>query len=1213
MNTIKGIVKKNVNIGNSTETYSFLTLNPSLTDSEKLNSTDRRKVEVGNNIDISDTLKQFFSLYLTEFKGDEQEPFEGIFNRAIPKECLAVKDEEVIKNELKKIFPDYTPLIDEKKDENKNIENNDKTIIHICRNSKGKVVAGMVLEFYAKRDNGTLSNLVNFQSKSSLILTYLFVSEDQKRKGLGTYMIKNELKIITNNLHYFIEKKDTEETLFKPDFVFFEVENPLFLKENSTNTSIDNEKSDEKAERQLDKEKLNKNEQADYTQSSEEIKCLKKLAFFRKVGARWIDIPYVQPSLSKDKERVYNLFFMILPELSRGVSDNPFIINKYHVLDFLISFYNTNEDEKRIERKMDDYTFEDFYPVEIGSLPAIIEKDEDLARIFLSIEIADVIDDLEDQGHQITKMRMRDEIKSEITAKQLLFKLRDLYLKIENKDLCSKQSNIKKTENEVLNGYFKEILKYQKKIGNDYDNDTFRLKEIPSFSIQKILFNQASIAFHIALKSNVKLEHFTLIKNKKKYEEVCYEYKKKNESGQYSDKITNLHLLSYKDKDGNIMDFNRLTCSFFGSYENDLLSSNYYQEKAPIRSKKMCHFDLEIEFSEKIEFLSEGRRETLFIYNKSNSLTKNNSNKNFDKDNINKNILSYKKKVKCFLNMMFFKPDEHKTLSDEYSKIINKQNPTQKEIQKIIDYEVAIAKNIVWELVITNDIDNTNNTKIPLTEFEIIQLSKFFSGKQEKSNIKLNFSKIDSRQKDKASQSKQEDGISKDNQEEISIEIIKILNDLVDTKPSIYDVHAGTIQIDTKNIEILGKKNKNEELEEPSYYDYEPLFIEENNDNDEANESGKYKLGYCTRESRIKSLLEEYLKDNVDNIDLMNEIYFKTRATEEAISNLEIYRNARYFHFDDSFTGFEDRYNENAFMKYFFDTMCGIALGIFDYGRMGYEEVTDTISPLNESATDKAMIIMKRNTIFSLCHNNSVYESSIATIGISPYLIIPNSILVYNRIQAEQSKEFFDNVFSLTKDDISNKDFLVARENAKNSLGISNNELYQLLLVLRKRIETYLDKVNIPNVFNYGTEREIYDTGMNDRGIEESISQIKGTKNELDESIKDILEIRQSIFENLTTIFLGILSFVGLWDPIVNHLDVEREGFYIANGFLQGKYTFNLGAILLIILFIGFVLYFGIKLKNILPQHVTVDWPKFFYKKIIPIAIVILFFLLYFF
>ena len=86
MNTIKGIVKKNVNIGNSTETYSFLTLNPSLTDSEKLNSTDRRKVEVGNNIDISDTLKQFFSLYLTEFKGDEQEPFEGIFNRAIPKE-----------------------------------------------------------------------------------------------------------------------------------------------------------------------------------------------------------------------------------------------------------------------------------------------------------------------------------------------------------------------------------------------------------------------------------------------------------------------------------------------------------------------------------------------------------------------------------------------------------------------------------------------------------------------------------------------------------------------------------------------------------------------------------------------------------------------------------------------------------------------------------------------------------------------------------------------------------------------------------------------------------------------------------------------------------------------------------------------------------------------------------------------------------------------
>lgn len=1065
-------------------------------------------------------LDDFFVIYLDNFKGDECEPLEKLLLRVVPIKFHGQINTENLPEIHKKLQIEENDFIDTNSEDYSDYiarlnSSSDQTVLLICNNEENIVVGGMIIEYYAKRDNGIINTVHSFKPVSFAILTYIFIKDSKLRhqrsvpKGLGTFLIKYKLPLLINNEIYSIPLESSVKDKGRPEYVFFEVDSPQYIQTET-----------------------NKHEKADFSISTEEYWCIERLNFFNKVGARWIDISYVQPKLDKTKERVYQLLFMVLPHVSIGLDENPFIINKLHVLDFLVSFYNTNEET---DIKLNEFScgFVD------NSNNSILPSDEDLSRSWLRMQLSDVLDDIENNQ---PKYNIRSLIK--------------LQSDIED-DFDSKAD--KRNESVSITKRWDSFLDELKSLNLKKANGNIYLKEVPKYKTPKLLFDKASIAFHIALKPKLRFSQV-------KYDSspnigLFYEYNVLSPTNSNEQKCCNFLLLKENNK---IQLFDDINCPIFNSYENDLLSHKYYDKRAPFKSKRLSTFKLKITFPYKIEFLSEGRKESILINSKPDRFAEAIEKKE-------KKYFKYSKEVKCILNLMYFKPDEIKDLEIEYNSISNFDSPNEKEQKIIREYEYHIAQNLVWELIFTNDTHKEDITKKEFTEYEIIQLAKFFSGKQEKSTIQLEFGETE--------------------KDSFNEHLIKILEDITKRNPTIYDVQAGTIQIDTLNTKILTEINsldsENEVSQKAINYSYLNLFLPEK-ENEEANST--IKPNYQNNNFRLKTLLEEYLKDRVDNLELLDEIYFQKKGETEPISNLEVYRNIKDFHFDDAYTGFEDRYNENEFLKYFLDTLCGISLGIFDFERMGYEEVTDTISPLYESATDKALIVMKRASLFSACHDNSVYESSINTIGISPYLIIPNSVLVYNRLQAEQNKQMIDDIFKLTKDEIDPKDFNYLKEKAKKILNIKNDELYQILLSLRKRTETYIDKINIANVFNYSTEQEIYSRGMKDRGIEENIYQIQETKKELDESIKDLLDIRQTIFGTLVTIFLGILSFSSLWDPIVTHFDYEFDGFYIVDGFLQGYYTFNVGALIFSILFITFLIYFGRRLFYIIPKYIISGW-----------------------
>jgi|GEM_PF-3724461 len=168
------------------------------------------------------------------------------------------------------------PIIDEREDfdlilqriETKTFQDDAKTFLLL------EVNGGMVVEYYP--------------SAKSLLITYIFVDETHRHKGIGAELLIKGLQNV---------KSKIAENLNKPCFakVFLEVHSPEKTNEDSIIAAL-------------------------------------RYEFFKKNGAKKIDIPYVQPSLGEGKNRVKDLDFLTIPNNGESLQKN-------QIYSFLYSFY----------------------------------------------------------------------------------------------------------------------------------------------------------------------------------------------------------------------------------------------------------------------------------------------------------------------------------------------------------------------------------------------------------------------------------------------------------------------------------------------------------------------------------------------------------------------------------------------------------------------------------------------------------------------------------------------------------------------------------------------------------------------------------------------------------------------------------------------------------------------------------------------------------
>jgi GNAT superfamily N-acetyltransferase len=207
-------------------------------------------------------------------------------------------------------------------------------------------------------------------------------------------------------------------------------------------------------------------------------------------------------------------------------------------------------------------------------------------------------------------------------------------------------------------------------------------------------------------------------------------------------------------------------------------------------------------------------------------------------------------------------------------------------------------------------------------------------------------------------------------------------------------------------------------------------------------------------------------------------------------------------------------YNDPTFQA-INNIFCGFALGIFDFERMDFDEVTDTLIP--RKANENYLLLLNRGILLCACHDDDMFASTLDSIGMSPYLLIPNMVLVNNEFTLNRIDSSIENSYR--------------HQNSKGQIAL--NELRRV----RTEIDHWLNDNYLPNIFQYPSEKDLYDFGTDHRGLLIYKSNLEKNIQTLDDLKEELISNRQENSDLMMTILLTLLSgiqFQSMFESFVN-------------------------------------------------------------------------------
>ncbi len=208
------------------------------------------------------------------------------------------------------------------------------------------------------------------------------------------------------------------------------------------------------------------------------------------------------------------------------------------------------------------------------------------------------------------------------------------------------------------------------------------------------------------------------------------------------------------------------------------------------------------------------------------------------------------------------------------------------------------------------------------------------------------------------------------------------------------------------------------------------------------------------------------------------------------------------------------------YARYVFETYCGICLGIFDYDRMGIQEIGDTLVPLTDSKNEDSFISIHRGVLAMLGHNDDVMETFWDTLGINAYLLIPSAVLAHNDMVSRDADSRLDKLLNDLRE------------------GRSKLSVRQLNLE-RNYIDDLLNDDILGNVFQYKTEKEIYEEGMQRRGITERIKDDRSKLEQLDKLINEKQEAGSTRYQRRITFLATLVGIFSSYQYIHDYFQNE--------------------------------------------------------------------------
>lgn len=243
------------------------------------------------------------------------------------------------------------------------------------------------------------------------------------------------------------------------------------------------------------------------------------------------------------------------------------------------------------------------------------------------------------------------------------------------------------------------------------------------------------------------------------------------------------------------------------------------------------------------------------------------------------------------------------------------------------------------------------------------------------------------------------------------------------------------------------------------------------------------RLGFAEKDSQLKNLQTGIIQIETSELDAIQKINFN--------DFFKIFRNKSKSEI------------ENDSLKQFSKTLCGIILGIFDFNRMDYDEIFDTIQPIVPA--ESSFIVLCRGTLFKISEEDEIMESVSNHVVVSPYLLVPNMVLAYNEFILMQAKNEVD-----------------------SSLKPGQNKSFKALETSQRKVRNILNVQYLSNIFQYPSEKEIVEFGNSQRGIINLYDLILKRLEELSELIDTKKANKANLSDAILNALLGFIAAIQL-------------------------------------------------------------------------------------
>jgi len=175
--------------------------------------------------------------------------------------------------------------------------------------------------------------------------------------------------------------------------------------------------------------------------------------------------------------------------------------------------------------------------------------------------------------------------------------------------------------------------------------------------------------------------------------------------------------------------------------------------------------------------------------------------------------------------------------------------------------------------------------------------------------------------------------------------------------------------------------------------------------------------------------------------------------------------------------------------------LAGIVQGILDFQAVDIAELKDVFA--GHVNTEECFTGIHKGTLLCVMDSDRAYEAVASTIGVSPYLLLPQAVLLHNEVLLEKVEEEAENVES---------------EGGRRPGGLEN---------VLERLAHY-----IPDVFHYAQEHSLYECGEKTRGLADRRTEMGPKVARIEAQRKSFVESRRTWAETVRNILLGLIGFV---------------------------------------------------------------------------------------